>query len=291
MIDILTVVFQQELYYLKIQARSIEQYIDSDKIGKIFVIVNDEDAVCSSIDVNWWGHNSHKVNIIPRTRFGVCEYLHGWDSQQLYKLFGASIATSKWSMCLDAKTWFVQNLDFNKMFDKTGRVNLNSFPTISVFKPAEEFTEKFYNIESKEVIGPGGVPFFFHTETVIDLIRDLEENRNTNLLDFFSKNVMTPVFLTEFVLYSGFVKYKYGTHNTLYSQTQDYAVTNIADFQKYEFDTIFEQMQKEQNLTASIHRSVYPYLTPVQLANWVNFLFDKGLINDKQATHQKLNTN
>ena len=64
MIDILTVVFQQELYYLEIQARSIEQYIDSDKIGKIFVIVNDEDSVCSAVNVNWWGRNSHKVNII-----------------------------------------------------------------------------------------------------------------------------------------------------------------------------------------------------------------------------------
>ena len=291
MIDIITVVFQQELYYLEIQARSIEQYIDSDRIGKIFVVVNDNDSVCNLVDKNWWGNNSHKVIVIPRTRFGVREQLHGWDSQQLYKLFGASIAASKWSMCLDAKTWFVQNLDFDKMFDSTGRVNLRSFPTIPVFKPAEKFVETFYKIESKEVIGPGGVPFFFHTQTVIDLIKDLEDNHQITLIDFFSKNVMSPVFLTEFMLYSGFVKYKYGSHNILYSQNQYYSVTNLADFQKYEFDNIFVQMQYPNNLTASIHRSVYPYLTEKQLQTWVDFLHSKNLINDTAVTYQKLNTN
>ena len=291
MIDIITVVFQQELYYLEIQARSIEQYIDNDRIGKIFVVVNDNDSVCNLVDKNWWGNNSHKVIVVPRTRFGVQEQLHGWNSQQLYKLFAASIATSNWSMCLDAKTWFVQNLDFAKMFDNTGRVNLCSFSTIPVFKPAETFVETFFNIESKEVIGPGGVPFFFHTETITDLIKHLEEHHNTNLLDFFSKNVMSPVFLTEFMLYSGFVKYKYGSHNTLYSQNQYYSVTNLADFQKYEFDKIFVQMQGPTNLTASIHRSVYPYLTEKQLQTWVDFLHSKNLIDDTAVTYQKLNTN
>ena len=291
MIDIITVVFQQELYYLEIQARSIEQYIDSDRIGKIFVVVNDNDSVCNLVDKNWWGNNSHKVIVIPRTRFGVREQLHGWDSQQLYKLFGASIAASKWSMCLDAKTWFVQNLDFDKMFDSTGRVNLRSFPTIPVFKPAETFVETFYKIESKEVIGPGGVPFFFHTQTMIDLIKDLEDNHQITLIDFFSKNVMSPVFLTEFMLYSGFVKYKYGSHNILYSQNQYYSVTNLADFQKYEFDKIFVQMQDPNNLTASIHRRVYQYLTEKQLQTWVDFLHSKNLIDDTAVTYQKLNTN
>jgi len=290
-IDILTVVFQQELYYLEIQARSIEQYIDCDKIGKIFVIVNDEDSVCSSIDVDWWGQNSNKVEIVPRSQFGVVESIDGWSSQQLYKLFGASIAISNWSMCLDAKTWFVKYLDFKKMFDETGRVNVHSFPTIPVFKPAEEFVEQFYNIESKQVIGPGGVPFFFHTETVKSLITDLEKNHNTNLIDFFSKNVMFPVCLTEFMLYSGYVKYKYGTHDTLYSQYQYYAINNVADFQVSEFDTIFGYMQQDHNLTASIHRRVYPLLKDQQLACWVDFLYEKKLIDDKELTCRKLNTN
>jgi len=290
-IDVLTVVFQQELYYLEIQARSIEQYINYDKIGKIFVIVNDEDSVCSSVDVNWWGQNSNKVEIVPRSRFGVAASIDGWSSQQLYKLFGASIAVNEWSMCLDAKTWFVKSLDFKKMFDESGRVNVHSFPTIPVFKSAEEFVEQFYNIESKQVIGPGGVPFFFHTETITDLIADLEQNHNTNLLDFFTKHVMHPIMLTEFMLYSGFVKYKYGTHDTLYSQYQYYAINNVADFQVSEFDTIFGYMQQDHNLTASIHRRVYPLLTDQQLACWVDFLYNKQLINDKEATRRKLNTN
>ena len=290
MIDIITIVFQQELYYLQIQARSIEHYIDSDKIGKIYVVVNDDSSVCDLVDTKWWGSNQDKVCVIHRNYYGDAHFLDGWESQQYYKLACAAQAESDWSMCLDAKTWFINKFESDKIFDEKGRVLFGTFPTIPVFKNAESVVEDFFKIDSKEVIGPGGVPFFFKNTEVRNLCEYLK-SRGTNLFEYFTTNVKSPARLTEFMFYSGWIKFKHGTLHTLYADYCYYSVVNIADFEKYEFDNKFPLMQSHQTLTASLHRSVYPALSELQFKTWVNFLHSKNLIDDLETTYRKLNTN
>ena len=292
MIDFITVVFRQELFYLQIQAQSIEQYVDTDKIGTIFVVVNDQESVCSLVDTDWYGVNKHKVKVIWAESFGCTNFLDGWTSQQYYKLATAKIADSKWSACLDAKTWFVRQLDFDLLFDNQGRVKLSSFPTIPVFRPAEQSVNNFFGITNKQVIGPGGVPFLFNTEEMNLLVEYLNQ-RNTNLFAYFTKAVQNPTFITEFMFYSGWIAYRHGDHSKLYSNDQYYTVTNIADFEFENFDRRLEQMLQEQNLTASIHRRVYPKLTEIQLKTWVNFLRNKQILNnldDNLVISKLLNT-
>ena len=292
MIDFITVVFRQELFCLEIQARSIEQYIDSNKIGTIFVVVNDQESVCSLVDTDWYGVNKHKVKVIWAQSFGCTDFLNGWASQQYYKLATANIADSKWSACLDAKTWFVRTLDFDLLFEQDGRVKLASFPTIPVFRPAEQAVNKFFNIDSRQVIGPGGVPFLFNTEEMRFLTQYLIQ-KNTNLYNYFTHAVQYPTLVTEFMFYSGWIAYKHGNHQKLYSNDQYYTVTNIADFETENFDDKFNQMLQEQNLTASIHRRVYPKLTRQELETWVNFLVSKNLTknySNEYVVKQLLNT-
>lgn len=289
MIDLITVVFQQELYLIEIQARSIELYIDSDKIQNIYVAVNDEDHVAAQIDTAWWGINANKVKIVPRSRWGHAYTLDGWSSQQLYKLLAANEAEAEWSMCLDAKTWFVQKLQWDKLFDSDGRVHFRSNPVNEVFKSAQIFVEQFFNISSPMTIGPAGVPFMFHTETVKDMVSYIENRTGSNFFDFFVENVKLPNCATEFILYSGFVIHKYDTHNALYTQTQHYSVTNLADWQMSKFDDIMAQMKYSQNLTASIQGRAYPHLTDTQLKTWIDFLLTKQLIADPEFTEIRLN--
>lgn len=279
MIDFITVVFQQELFYLKIQAQSIEQYVDTDKIGTIFVVVNDRKLVCHQIDTAWWGVNQSKVKVLWAESFGRTDFLDGWSSQQYYKLATANIADSEWSACLDAKTWFVRHLDFSLLFDQHGRVRLTSLPTIPVFKPAEQSVNTFFDINSQKVIGPAGVPFLFNTQEMNLLIKYLE-SKNTNLFDYFTEAVQRPKFVTEFMFYSGWIVHRHGDHNKLYSEDQYYTITNIADFEFQDFDSKFNQMQLKENLTASIHRRVYLKLAKQDLETWVKFLRNKKLIND-----------
>ena len=283
-IDLITVVFEPELYLLELQARSISLYIDQARIQNIYIVVNGDNHLCNSIDPRWWGKNSNKVNIIHRSFFGDTHMLDGWSSQQLYKLCAANIADSEWSMCLDAKTWFVNPLDWEQLFDNAGRANFSSYPTVPVFLPAQESIEQYFNIQLPHIIGPGGVPFMFHTETVKDMIDAIP-----NFFEFFCINVNMPSYMTEFMLYSGFVIKKYQTYDMLYSNQQYYRVTNLADWQIDEFDNILARMDTSNNLTSSIQGRAYPHLTELQLDQWLGFLLTKHIITDKEIAKSKLN--
>lgn len=289
MIDIITVVFQKELYLLEVQARSIDLYIAPDQVKQIYVLVNDNTEVIQQINSAWWGRHQDKVVVLDRDRFGVDPTLDGWSSQQYYKLAVAAHSTAKWSMCLDTKTWFVQALDFNKLFDNNGRARFKCFPTIEVFIDAQNFVEKFFNIESKQVVGPGGVPFMFHSESIRKLPEYLEHQHQLSLFDFFRKHVKLPSLVTEFVLYSGWMKYLHGTLDLHYSHDQYYRPQNIADFERYMFDQLHPRMYDPECLTVSIHRSVYPFLTVEQKNQWVKFLEQKQLINEVETASLRLN--
>lgn len=283
-IDLITVVFEPELYLLELQARSISLYIDHARIRNIYIVVNGDNHLCHSIDPQWWGKNSGKVNIIHRSFFGVDPTLDGWRSQQLYKLCAANIADSDWSMCLDAKTWFVQPLAWEQLFADDGRVKFTSFPTIPVFRLAQTAIEQYFDIELSHVISPGGVPFMFHTETVNDMIRQIP-----NFFEFFCSNVKSPNNMTEFMLYSGYVIKKYQAYDILYSGQQYYQVTNLADWQINEFDTILQRMRSTNNLTSSIQGRAYPHLSDQQLDQWLGFLLTKHIITDREIAKSKLN--
>ena len=285
LIDLITVVFEPELYLLELQARSISLYIDHLRIKNIYIVVNDDSSLCDLIDPLWWGINHNKVNIIHRSAFGVDSTLDGWRSQQLYKLCAANIADSEWSMCLDAKTWFVQTLDWAQLFDDRGRVKFVSFPTIPVFRPAQLSIENYFDIELPEVIGPGGPPFMFHTETVKDMI-----NYILDFFEFFCTNVKLPSYMTEFMLYSGFVIKKYSTYDTLYSTAQHYQFAHLADWQINEFDSILDCMGHDNNLTISIQGRAYPHLSESQMDKWCEFLLTKHIIEHKEIAKLKLNT-
>jgi hypothetical protein len=283
-IDLITVVFEPELYLLELQARSISLYLDPARIKNIYVVVNGDSHLCQAIDPDWWGENSNKINIIHRSFFGVDPTLTGWDSQQLYKLCAANIAESQWSMCLDAKTWFIQKLDWCQLFNDAGKANFGNFPAIPVFRSAQQAIQQYFNIELTNVISPGGVPFMFHTETVKDMFGAIPQ-----FFDFFCANVKFPNNITEFMLYSGFVIKKYQTYDTLYSGQQYYQVTNLADFEINEFDLILDRMGHDNNLTISIHRRVYPDLSETQIDRWCELLLTKHIISDKEIAKTKLN--
>lgn len=288
-IDLISIVFEPELVLLEIQARSIELYIDTDRINNIIIIINDSDAVASKVNPKWWGINSHKVKVIPRSSIGEYAFLDGWRSQQLYKLAAANMSTSDWAMCLDAKTWFVNTLEWDCLFDNIGRVNFKRSLLMEEFSPANNFVETFFDINSRSVIGPGGVPFMFHTRTVRDMIDYIEQKTEKHFFDFFAESLLHPINVTEFVLYSGYVECA-KSYSKLYSDNQYYKITNLADWQMPEFDTILANMGHPQNLTASIQSRAYSHLSDQQFEKWINLLITAQLIPNSEKTKNLLNT-
>lgn len=287
MLDLITIVFREELPLLEIQAESINQYFNPADINSITIVVNDTDDVADLIDRSWWKQYQHLVQIKCYSHWNYTSRINGWENQQLLKLLAASESTSKWGMVLDAKTWFVQSIAMDKLFGDNNLPNTGAFPgPANWFVEARKFVEERYNIKLPLIVGPYGVPFMFHTDTVRDLV-----NSEDNFIDFFQTNVRFPNLVTEFFLYSGFVKSKFGTIDTLYNTKYSYLqVVNLTEFETDQFDNFITRSQLPQTITSSLHRKTYAKLTQEQILTWVLFLKDKSLISNISNTVDLLNT-
>lgn len=272
MIDIITVVYRDELDFLKIQARSLDLYAKESDVNCIYVVVNDTDDVCELIDPSWWGHHKN-IKIMPYSKWNYTSRVTGWENQQLCKLLAASEAETDWSMCLDAKTWFIQNLNLECLFDSQNRPRVGTVPVFDVFKSSQEFVEQYYGISMPNVIGPAGVPFMFHTQTVSSMVSEFDD-----FINFFQTHVRYPHLITEFHLYSAYVIARHNSFESLYNKTQYYTCCNIADFDVVNITQHFAQCATDtQLLTASIHRRAYPLLSTEQLDMWNCFLSSRKL--------------
>lgn len=270
MLNYITVVFRDEITALKTQARSFNNYVKD--VASITVLVNDTDDVANLIDPAWWGKYQDRVTIKLLSDYNYTCRINGWENQQLLKLLAGAEAQTKWSMVLDAKTWFIIPLNLNLLFDGE-RVRSGFLPVFEQFVDSQQFCEEHFNIKMPQVIGPGGVPFMLHTETVKGLVNSVPD-----FIEFFQTNTRYPNLVTEFHLYSGYVLSRYGTYETLYSSETIYQPVNIADWEAPEFDDRFNHIQTLPNvLTASIHRRTYQHLTQDQLDRWNNYLVAKHL--------------
>ena len=290
MIDLITVVYRPEICYLEIQAKSIENYFTDEQIKNIYIVVNDSDDVVNLIDLSWYGKYADRVIVYPYSEFGYINRVGGWDNQQLCKLLAASRSTCDWSVVLDAKTFFVKPFKTELFLNSENKACTNKLLHMPVFESAKNFVEKLYNIELDYIIGPGGVPFLFHTDTVKSLISDTEQLTGKAFIEFFLDNVCYPNLITEFYLYSAYVKCKYKDFKELYANTQRWNCINIADWEVDNFDRLFLDMQKFLTLTVSIASKSWVLLTTEQKTAYLEFLSKRNLITDVQNTQKRLNT-
>jgi hypothetical protein len=276
MTNLITVVFDEELPILKTQAQSIDLYMDNDVVDQILIVVNDQDHVASKIESTWWGKFQDRVCVIPKKNFCTQFHSHGWYSQQLLKLLAAASCYNPWSLILDAKTLFVKPITKSMLFDKDLRACVGrSLPIAPVFVPAQTKTQNLFGIELPDVLSPAGVPFFFHNNTVRDLISTVENMTNQSFAEWFTQNTD----LTEFILYSGFVTYKFKNFDTLYNQiTASLRCMNVAHFEINVFEEKWQEIKNNpQFTTVSVHRHAWSQLTPQQQQNYRDFLSSKGL--------------
>ena len=88
MIDIITVVFSEEMPVLRCQAQGIDLYCQNLGVRSIYVMVNDV-GISHQIDPAWWGTMANRVRIIPRETFSCDWKNNGWLTQHVLKLQAA----------------------------------------------------------------------------------------------------------------------------------------------------------------------------------------------------------
>lgn len=273
MIDLCTVVFRDEIETLRTQARSVCLYCNDIGIRSIYVVVNDNDTVAQQIDPAWWGAFQNLVRIVPRSIYSSTWVENGWVSQQVLKLITSAVSNNSWCMILDAKSFFIKKIDLDKIMCD-GRPQVGSLDIYPVFKRSQEIAEKLFGISLESQLGPGGVPFLVHTATVRAMIAEIEQRTCKNFVSWFQDQGM----LTEFILYSAYLKYKHGGFDRLYHPDFKLTNVNVCHSEVAVFDQKLSAMFAPDTLSVSVHRNAWTQLLPAQQQQYLDFLKQRGIV-------------
>lgn len=272
MIDIVTVVFGEELPILSCQAQSLDLYCQDLGIQKIFVMVNEPD-LANKIDLSWYGSLADKVCVIPRETFGVTWPDNGWLNQQLLKILGGAMSMNTWSMVLDAKTVLTRPFTKAQLLTDQGQVKLGWIPIKEVFYPARDIANRLFGSDNGEILSPSGVPFFFHNKSVRSMIDYVESKTHQDFNCWFLDQGM----LTEFVLYSAWIALDTDRRD-LYTGIDDNTlhICHVC----HVFADQFDQMVNGHNdfsHTLSVHRRTWAQLSDSQKQLFREKLVQKGI--------------
>jgi hypothetical protein len=275
MIDLVTVVFQDELPILQVQAHSVDLYAQHIGVQNIYVMVNDDLQVAEQVDPAWWGTLADRVRIIPKNIFSAEFSQDGWHSQQILKLLGSSLSYNRWSLILDAKTILIQDIKLDRLFMPDGRMSWGHYPIQPVFEDSGRITGELFQIKLERVLAPMGVPFLFDNQLVRGLIAEVERRTQTPFIKWFGSHGM----LTEFILYSGYIQYLFGSLDAVSTvdSAMAYSVCNICHSEVEMFDTKFDLADKDNILTVSVHRRTWSQLRADQQQRYRDFLASKNI--------------
>jgi hypothetical protein len=179
-----------------------------------------------------------------------------------------------YSMILDAKTIFVRELDPDTVVDATGRILTGRCPIYPVFDPSRKIVEQLFEIQLPDQLGPGGVPFVVHNDTVRMMIAEVTLRTRTSFPIWFQQQGM----VTEFILYAGFVKFLCGDLSVLYSTENHLGhVVNVSHDETESWLIKISQMSHRNALTVSVHRGAWARLTAQQRQEYRDLLLQRGV--------------
>jgi len=206
-LSFVTVVFEEELPLLQLQARSMSLYLDPDAVEELVVIDNSTRGMPGRVHdavLRGYGGLADAVRVLrPRDICRVPGTI-GWRSQQVLKLSVAGRLTSERFVVLDAKNHFIDTAGAGLFVapDGRGRVTAHSYERHAL-RPALEHVLVYLGLEPSDHVGcfTGTVtPFTFDAALVVSMMQDIERRSRRSFADEFVANA-----LTEFFLYSGWL--------------------------------------------------------------------------------------
>jgi uncharacterized protein DUF6492 len=295
-VSILTVVFDEEIDLLALQAKSIARFFDSQSIDEIIIIVNGKQQSyveqCVRQDVlPEYGDLSAKVTLIPAD--DLYRFRHpeaGWHTQMALKLLAAPRVSSTWYLVLDAKNHFIRSTTVGDFFSKSGR---GLYPPDNFGSLQEHFVNaaKLFGVEPEGLIDSffsPVTPSILHRQSVLDLNEAVVRMTGKSIGDLI---VQFDVPYTEFILYSLYL-YSVDGFDALYQPSPSITTTiwkeNAMD--SGSFERKMTQARSMTTLCFSVHRLAREVLTSEQRQQIADLWLDAGLIDDIGSAHKFLPT-
>lgn len=237
-LDFVTVVYYPEVLLLKLQARSFRLFLEDQRIGNIYIVVNEDDPrpTVSFIEeqvLPEYGPYASRVKIVAGNKLqAISTPVNGWRKQQTLKLLVARTIESEAYLALDAKNHFIKKCNVLNFLTPEGL--MRTFRARQRGSLMQYFVNSanYFDLDPATYLDaamPATTPYALSTRLVREMMDAIEKKEGTSFEDFFHaphRNV------TEFFLYFTYLVkyhspieqfYKFGKRNavTLFTRWPD----------------------------------------------------------------------
>jgi hypothetical protein len=281
-----TVVFEEELTLLWLQARSAAVFLPPETVGAIIVIDNTRKGIPAKTRVSVlsaYGDLADRVTILRPNDICSVPSATGWRTQQILKLMVADRVTTDRYVTLDAKNHFVNNVDLDYFVADDGRARVNVYGYVS--HPLRVNLERvlhYVELDPAEYVDrftATVTPFVLDVSTVQRMVADIEKRSGRTFAKEFVEQD-----LTEFFLYSGWVLSRGETLDGAFDCTQPACATVWPKAANPEgVSAAITASDERRTPVFSVHRRALAVLDPSSAKVLADFWVRCGLFDDPQS--------
>lgn len=286
----ITVTHLKEIYWLQLQAKSMDLFLDENSVEEIIIVVNEEKfaeyiTLFYEIVRICYGKHVTKLRIVPRSIvLDIPVDTHGWRSQQALKLaIIDTIENTEFAIILDTKNHFIKKINKEVFIHNDGRIKSCRVSHEGHMEKYFFESVKFFNLSPEKYIRnwtPTITPYCVYVSDVKECLSDLRNKQGKNFLtDFF---IQWDCLITEFFLISAFIQKKYGSLDLRHNfHSLDYPNSVVVFADKIEDDgrflSIMHQVEQENCISFALHHEVLFKLTYLHKTEITNLWRKIGL--------------
>jgi len=292
-IDLLVVTYNTDLYFLEMQARSIDEFFKITDINRIIIVHNNLDGTRTPINLSLYGKFEHKVTEILFKDLELIEAAenvadlryYGWRRQQFCKLFIASRSTSAWCLVLDSKLIFLKQYNYEDYFTPNNKAITSTRVNSPVFVQSNNWIEKFFELEPSApdtLLPRRGTPLLMHTQTLRDVIAEVFWRTKINFFDWFMSHELE-FRITEFDLYFSYIRYRGKLSNIYHVVDASLTVQNLVLLKNnsnpaQDFCHFIHSLENDYFHTAQLNQEYINTLSEEHKDYWNNLLKYKNIL-------------
>jgi Family of unknown function (DUF6492) len=216
------VVFELELPFLELQARSFARNVAPELVERVLVLDNTRHGIPArrrEALVAAYGVHAPRVEIVAARDVAPPVTSLGWTSQQVLKLAVARQVRTERYVTLDAKNVVVNRLDPGYLRAPDGRPRVGAHPyTHHPLRSSVERALAYFDLDPRDHLESFPVtvtPYVMQTAEVLDLLDDVEVREQRSFEAAFVR-----LDVTEFGLYAAWLTRRHGDRSAVYAEDQ-----------------------------------------------------------------------
>jgi hypothetical protein len=313
-ITLVTVVYIREIENLKLQARSVAMFFEPDDISSILIVVNDRNQKeCARLArelVHFYESLADRVRIVepeeilPGGAGGFSGLLrrmvvqhrnwipfrtqagwrgnNGWLMQQAFKLCVARLIPDGYVLILDAKNFFVSNVNRSDFISEAGRALSFLEPPSNAQRNWMENSFRIFGLPippDDTLTPPSTTPYCLSAEVLAGCLAEIEDKLGPAHVYFGFKPLVRRVGrkASEFMLIYAFVTRHYGGWSNQFDEGLQPAAGLNRNMDDETVERMLELVEQGRRKVFSVHSDRLERLNPEHRARINSILSDRGL--------------